>query len=104
MSSFDEKDWNTVSIPACEKLGRGATGVDKYRGKFTDFDLHSLHHARQQPWDLPLGAPLTSFTASKTLAEKAFWKWIEDNKPSFDGVTVNPPLVSCSRDQRSFHD
>lgn len=32
--SFDEKDWNTTSIPACEKLGRGATGVDKYRGEF----------------------------------------------------------------------
>ncbi|GFZ50367.1 hypothetical protein JCM24511_08124 [Saitozyma sp. JCM 24511] len=29
----------------------------------------------------------------KTLAEKAFWKWIEDNKPNFDGVTINPPLV-----------
>ncbi|RSH88695.1 methylglyoxal reductase (NADPH-dependent) gre2 [Saitozyma podzolica] len=59
---FDEKDWNTISIPACEKLGRGATGVDKYR-------------------------------ASKTLAEKAFWKWIEDNKPSFDGVTVLGPII-----------
>jgi hypothetical protein len=56
---------------------------------------------RPQPWVL---GSADSFTASKTLAEKAFWKWIEDNKPSFDGVTVNPPLVSCSRDQRSFHD
>jgi hypothetical protein len=56
---------------------------------------------RLQPWVL---GSADSFTASKTLAEKAFWKWIEDNKPSFDGVTVNPPLVSCSRDQRSFHD
>lgn len=33
LHSFDEKDWNTISIPACEKLGRGATGVDKYRGE-----------------------------------------------------------------------
>ena len=31
--------------------------------------------------------------ASKTLAEQAFWKFFEDEKPSFDGVTINPPLV-----------
>ncbi|GFZ47245.1 hypothetical protein JCM24511_04988 [Saitozyma sp. JCM 24511] len=34
-----------------------------------------------------------SYSASKVLAEKAFWKFIEDEKPSWDGVTVNPPLV-----------
>lgn len=33
------------------------------------------------------------YRASKTLAERAFWKWIEDNKPSWDGATVNPPMV-----------
>lgn len=33
------------------------------------------------------------YRASKTLAEQAFWKWIKENKPAFDGATVNPPLV-----------
>jgi len=33
------------------------------------------------------------YRASKTLAEQAFWKFIKDEKPSFDGVTINPPLV-----------
>lgn len=36
---------------------------------------------------------LTLWTASKTLAEKAFWKFIKEEKPSFDGATINPPLV-----------
>jgi hypothetical protein len=46
--SFDEKDWNPVSIPACEKLGRGATGVDKYRGRFqtsTPLPLNQSTHS-----------------------------------------------------------
>ncbi|WOO83831.1 Ketoreductase azaE [Vanrija pseudolonga] len=33
------------------------------------------------------------YRASKTLAEKAFWKWIEDNKPSWDGAAIHPSLV-----------
>lgn len=35
----------------------------------------------------------SKYRASKVLAERAFWKWIEDNKPSFDGAVINPPLV-----------
>jgi len=38
-------------------------------------------------------APGDKYRASKTLAEKAFWKYIDDEKPSFDGATINPPLV-----------
>ncbi|RSH88686.1 methylglyoxal reductase (NADPH-dependent) gre2 [Saitozyma podzolica] len=34
-----------------------------------------------------------SYRASKTLAEQAFWKFIEDEKLSWDGATINPPLV-----------
>ncbi|WRT68379.1 uncharacterized protein IL334_005355 [Kwoniella shivajii] len=33
------------------------------------------------------------YRASKALAERAFWKFFDDNKPSFDGVAINPPLV-----------
>ncbi|WWD19049.1 hypothetical protein CI109_103507 [Kwoniella shandongensis] len=34
-----------------------------------------------------------SYQASKTLAEKALWKFIEEEKPSWEGVAINPPLV-----------
>lgn len=37
--------------------------------------------------------PLGIYRASKTLAERAAWKFVEDNKPEWDLVTVNPPLV-----------
>lgn len=36
---------------------------------------------------------ITDYSASKTLAEQAFWKFLKDEKTSFDGVTINPPLV-----------
>jgi hypothetical protein len=59
--SFDEKDWNPVSIPACEKLGRGATGVDKYRGRIPDFNSMTAPsvHAQQPPFN---GGPLPPAT------------------------------------------
>ncbi|RSH88684.1 methylglyoxal reductase (NADPH-dependent) gre2 [Saitozyma podzolica] len=34
-----------------------------------------------------------SYAASKTLAERAFWKFLQDEKPSWDGATINPPYV-----------
>ena len=30
--SFTEEDWNEISVPICEKLGREADGANKYRG------------------------------------------------------------------------
>jgi nucleoside-diphosphate-sugar epimerase len=35
----------------------------------------------------------TAYCASKKLAEKAAWDWMEANKPGFDLVTINPPWV-----------
>jgi nucleoside-diphosphate-sugar epimerase len=34
-----------------------------------------------------------AYRASKTLAERAAWDFIEKEKPQFDLVTVNPPFV-----------
>ncbi|ORY28191.1 putative dihydrokaempferol 4-reductase [Naematelia encephala] len=33
------------------------------------------------------------YRASKVLAEKSFWKFLEDEHPNFDGATIHPPLV-----------
>ena len=38
-------------------------------------------------------SPLGIYRASKTLAERAAWKFVDDNKPEWDLVTINPPLV-----------
>lgn len=37
--------------------------------------------------------PNKGYRASKKLAEKAAWDYVRDNKPNFDLVTVNPPMV-----------
>ncbi|CAK7264261.1 methylglyoxal reductase (NADPH-dependent) gre2 [Sporothrix epigloea] len=39
------------------------------------------------------GNPNKGYRASKKLAEKAAWDYVRDNKPNFDLVTVNPPIV-----------
>ncbi|KAF6810564.1 nad dependent epimerase [Colletotrichum sojae] len=38
-------------------------------------------------------SPATAYRASKKLAEKAAWDFIEQEKPGFDLVTICPPLV-----------
>ncbi|ELR03709.1 hypothetical protein GMDG_06343 [Pseudogymnoascus destructans 20631-21] len=37
--------------------------------------------------------PLFGYCAAKTLAEKAAWKFIEDNKTSFDLTVINPDVI-----------
>ncbi|KAI0124979.1 hypothetical protein BJ170DRAFT_635901 [Xylariales sp. AK1849] len=36
---------------------------------------------------------VTAYCASKALAERAMWNWMDKNKPSFDLVTVTPPWI-----------
>jgi nucleoside-diphosphate-sugar epimerase len=37
--------------------------------------------------------PSNGYRASKTFAEKAAWEFVEKEKPGFDLVTMNPPMV-----------
>ncbi|KAM0813211.1 hypothetical protein AB5N19_13203 [Seiridium cardinale] len=34
-----------------------------------------------------------AYCASRALAERAMWDWVETNKPNFDLVTITPPCV-----------
>ncbi|KAL4956130.1 NAD(P)-binding protein [Aspergillus filifer] len=43
-------------------------------------------------WEEGLDSSAT-YRASKTLAEKAAWDFVEQEKPNFDLATINPPLV-----------
>jgi dihydroflavonol-4-reductase len=45
--------------------------------------------------DWNTGSTLTSgsYQFSKVQAEKAAWKYLEENKPHFDLVTINPPFI-----------
>ncbi|KAL4941884.1 hypothetical protein BDV06DRAFT_235783 [Aspergillus oleicola] len=44
-------------------------------------------------WEEAVSDHSKSYRGSKTFAEKASWKFIEQEKPPFDLVTLNPPLV-----------
>ena len=37
--------------------------------------------------------PANGYRLSKKLAEKAAWDYVENEKPKFDLVTINPPCV-----------
>ena len=74
---YTEKEWNTQSPKEIEEKGKAAEAGDKYRSW------------RRDKYSTTMLIPI----ASKTLAERAFWKFIEDEKPSWDGATINPPLV-----------
>ncbi|KFH40563.1 putative NADPH-dependent methylglyoxal reductase-like protein [Hapsidospora chrysogenum ATCC 11550] len=45
-------------------------------------DLSNIHDSRA-----------VAYCVSKTLAERAAWDYVDQEKPNFDLVTVNPPLV-----------
>lgn len=39
------------------------------------------------------GSKVDAYRASKTVAERSAWKFVEEEKPNFDLVTICPPLV-----------
>ncbi|KXJ88192.1 hypothetical protein Micbo1qcDRAFT_138545 [Microdochium bolleyi] len=43
--------------------------------------------------DAAAGDPVLAYLASKTMAERAAFKYVEDNKPSFAITTLLPPVV-----------
>ncbi|RSH88685.1 methylglyoxal reductase (NADPH-dependent) gre2 [Saitozyma podzolica] len=61
-----------------------------YRYTEKDWNEISPAHVEEngaQSW------PFHSYNTSKVLAEKAFWKFIEDKKPSWEGVAINPSWI-----------
>jgi len=59
---------------------------------FTEKDWNEYSPAQLKEKGKDVSAP-DAYRASKTLAERAAWDFIEKEKPQFDLVTVNPPFV-----------
>lgn len=63
------------------------------------YDIPKIGHAySEKDWDPvtqkdALQSPTWGYRASKTFAERAAWDFVEKEKPNFDLVTINPPLV-----------
>lgn len=44
-------------------------------------------------WERAINDPVNTYRGSKTFAEKAAWDFVKDEKPNFDLVVLNPPMV-----------
>lgn len=55
-----------------------------------DWNVDSIPHVEEKGVEAD---GMHSYLASKTLAEKALWSFIEDEKPSWDAVAIHPPYV-----------
>ncbi|EPQ60190.1 NAD P-binding protein [Gloeophyllum trabeum ATCC 11539] len=56
---------------------------------WNDFGQQKWDNATEEDKKKP-DWPMWRYAASKILSEKAAWKWVEENKPSFDIVTILP--------------
>lgn len=55
-----------------------------------DWNISSVENVEKKGKDQDAS---DAYRASKTMAERAAWQFVEENKPSWDLVTINPPLV-----------
>jgi nucleoside-diphosphate-sugar epimerase len=56
-------------------------------------DRTPLYYRKQSAEEGNSQNPVQAYLASKTLAERAAWEFVETNKPVWEIATINPPLV-----------
>lgn len=81
---------SVAAIIVPEPTGPRHAGGAPYTFTEEDWNDYSPGVIEKEGADAPGG---DKYRASKTLAEKAAWAFVEKNKPSWDFVTINPPLV-----------
>ncbi|KAK6348076.1 methylglyoxal reductase (NADPH-dependent) gre2 [Orbilia javanica] len=82
--TFDETQWNQFSVDLAEKYKADPTNPAN---------------------ELP---PNQAYRASKALAERALWKFVETEKPSFEVAAINPvfvfgPVIHSVKDAESIN-
>ncbi|ORX38574.1 D-lactaldehyde dehydrogenase [Kockovaella imperatae] len=55
-----------------------------------DWNVDSVGIVEEKGVDAP---GLHIYNASKTLAERSLWDFVEKNKPNWEAVTINPPVI-----------
>ena len=81
---YTEKDWNPVSSLPFNRA------CIEYQTNIQTLCQLTFEQSEKDP--------VLGYLGSKALAEKAAWDFIESEKPSFDLVTICPPMV------RVYHD
>lgn len=93
----------TSILKAIKKFAPGVKRVvvtSSFVSVLSDATLEDPKHTfKESDWD-PVtyeegltGDKKTAYRASKTVAEREAWKFVEEEKPNFDLVTICPPLV-----------
>ncbi|KAH7312962.1 hypothetical protein BKA65DRAFT_600504 [Rhexocercosporidium sp. MPI-PUGE-AT-0058] len=59
----------------------------------TDFASYALEKAEEDKRNGVLTPPGVLYSASKTAAERAVWRWRDEHKPKFSISTINPSVV-----------
>ncbi|KAL1409978.1 hypothetical protein Q8F55_003978 [Vanrija albida] len=85
LKKFNPTVKRVVQISSAAAVGRFDSGVKTFTEK--DWNDAIVELVEKEGAAASGGA---KYSASKTLSEKAFWKWIADNKPTWDGVSINP--------------
>lgn len=79
----------TSSIAAVLDLKKGNPLVTHPARVYTGLDWNPISSDEALTTDVPNRA----YQASKTFAERAAWDFVEREKPRFDLVTINPPMI-----------
>lgn len=80
-------------LESCKKAGTVKRVVlTSSMAAITD-EPESDHVLTEQDWNTKSTLERNAYYLSKTLAEKEGWKFVADEKPSFDLVVINPFLV-----------
>ncbi|EHK21712.1 uncharacterized protein TRIVIDRAFT_70733 [Trichoderma virens Gv29-8] len=76
----------TASFAAVVDLSKGLRDGYIYNEK--DFNPATYDEAKSKDADFGF-----AYCASKVLAEKAAWKFVEEKKPNFSVAVINPPII-----------
>ncbi|OIW25842.1 NAD(P)-binding protein [Coniochaeta ligniaria NRRL 30616] len=86
------KKYGSASLRRVVLTSSFASHVDLTQGYRPGY-TYSEKDWNPQGWETAELDSATAYCASKKLAEKAAWDWIEANKPTFDLTTIEPPWV-----------
>ena len=78
------------ALSKCTPERRHRSRADTRSYTEADWNEDSVKTVEKDGVDAPASE---KYRASKTLAERAFWDFIEKEKPKWDGATINPPFV-----------
>jgi nucleoside-diphosphate-sugar epimerase len=81
-------------LRACAKAGvKRVVLTSSVAAIYDPLDLKAGVTFTEEDWNTASSTTYNPYQYSKTLAEREAWKFVKENNPGFDLVTVNPPFI-----------